>query len=163
LINRFDLAPADGSNCGQYRMIFAKKSANLNDRLHLIFEAVLPNPSRPAGIEGCRDVAQFWADLSKIDSMSERRARLEEFFFSGIPGFEPVVDPDHFSLESGGGIRSLHGTSAALGSNRFYQFRLEKRASELVAAPDILENTPFGRFFDATYDTPAARRFRDAF
>jgi hypothetical protein len=27
----------------------------------------------------------------------------------------------------------------------------------------VLENMPFGRFFDATYDTPAALAFRDAF
>lgn len=163
LVNRFDLAPADGSNCGQYRMIFARRTNSPLERLHLIFEAVLPNPAPASSIEGCRAVAQFWVDLSKVDSISERRARLEQFFFTGIDGFEPVVDPGHYSRESGGGIRSLHGTNFGLGSNRFYQFRLAKRGDELIAEPDVLENLPFGRFFDATYDTPAARGFRDAF
>ena len=32
-----------------------------------------------------------------------------------------------------------------------------------MAEPDVLENTPFGRFFDATYETDKAKRFRDAF
>ena len=32
-----------------------------------------------------------------------------------------------------------------------------------MAEPDVLENMPLGRFFDATYDTPTAKRFRDAF
>jgi hypothetical protein len=163
LINRFDLASAGGSNCGQYRMIFAKKTATPGERIHFIFEAVLPNPVPTSGIEGCRGVAQFWADLSKIDSISERRARLENFFFTGIAGFEPVIDADHYSLASGGGIRSLHGTRAGLGGNRFYQFRLAKRGDELIVEPDVLDNMPFGRFFDATYDTAAARGFRDAF
>jgi len=162
LVNRFDLAAVDGSNCGQYRIIFARKSDSRLDRLHFIFEAVLPNPDRAAGIAGCKAVAQFWADLSLVDSISERRARLDRFFFSGIAGFEPVIDPTHYSADSGGGIRTMHNTGALLG-NRFYQFRLATRGGDLVAEPDVLENTPFGPFFDATYVTDKAKRFRDAF
>jgi hypothetical protein len=162
LVNRFDLAPADGSNCGQYRIIFAKKSNSTFTRVHFIFEAVLPNPNPSAGIAGCRPVAQFWADLSNVNSISERRARLDAFFFSGIDGFDPVIDPDHFSTASGGGIRTMHNANAPLG-NRFYQFRLAKRSDQLIAVPDVLQNMPYGRFFDATYDTETARRFRDAF
>jgi len=162
VVNRFDLAAADGSNCGQYRIIFARKSDSRFDRLHFIFEAVLPNPDRAAGIAGCKAVAQFWADLSRVDSINERRARLDRFFFSGIDGFEPVIDPAHYSAEVGGGIRTMHNTGALLG-NRFYQFRLATRGADLVAEPDVLENSPFGRFFDATEQTDKARRFRDAF
>jgi hypothetical protein len=162
LINRFDLAPVDGSNCGQYRIIFAKKSESAFTRLHFIFEAVLPNPTPSEGIAGCRPVAHFWADLSNVSSISERRARLDAFFFTGIDGFDPVIHPDHYSAASGGGIRTMHNSSAPLG-NRFYQFRLAKRGDQLIAEPDVLENMPMGRFFDATYDTRTAKRFRDAF
>lgn len=167
LVNRFDQAPADGSNCGQYRLIFARVSANPADRLHIIFEAVLPNPRPEAGLEACRAVAEFWANLSGIESVDLRRAALEQFFFTGIDGFAPVLDPDHFSLPSGGGIRTMQNTAASAVGVRFYQFRLAKRCDsggcDLVAEPDILQNMPFGRFFDATYDTAAARAFRDAF
>lgn len=162
LANRFDLAPVDGSNCGQYRIIFAKKSESTFARLHIIFEAVLPNPTPSEGIAGCRAVAQFWADLSSVSSISERRARLDAFFFTGISEFDPVIDPDHYTAESGGGIRTMHSTNAPL-SNRFYQFRLLKRGGELIAEPDVLENMPWGRFFDASYDTESNRRFQDAF
>lgn len=162
LTNRFDLTPADGSNCGQYRIIFARKSDSPFRRLHFIFEAVLPNPNPSQGIAGCRPVAQFWADLSNVSSISERRARLETFFFTGLDGFEPVIDPDHYSVATGGGIRTMHNSNAPLG-NRFYQFRLAKRGDQLVAEPDVLENMPWGRFFDATYETQTAKRFRDAF
>jgi hypothetical protein len=162
LINRFDLAPADGSNCGQYRIIFAKKSDSAFTRVHFIFEAVLPNPNPSEGLAACHAVAQFWADLSNVGSISERRAKLDAFFFNGIDGFGPVIDPDHFTAVSGGGIRTMHNAKAPLG-NRFYQFRLAKRGDQLIAVPDVLQNMPYGRFFDATYDTETARRFRDAF
>ncbi len=166
LINRFDLAPTDGSNCGQYRIVFARKTSSAFERLHFIFEAVLPNPTPSAGLAGCRAVAQFWAELSRITSIDERRARLDAFFFTGLPGFAPVLHPDHLTAASGGGIRTMQNARGPL-QNRFYQFRLEWRCARgecrLVAEPDVLQNMPYGRFFDATYDTPAARRFRDAF
>jgi hypothetical protein len=170
LINRFDLTPVDGSDCGQYRIIFAltaKKS--FVDKIHLIFEGVLPNPNRSAGLAGCRPVAQFWADLSGVESISERRARLENFFFNGIAGFSPLLHPDHYSGASGGSIRSLHYTfnaSPHLGP-RFYQFRLEKRchgdACTLRMEPDVLENVPSARLFDGRNESPSADRFRREF
>ena len=147
VVNRFDLAAVDGSNCGQYRIIFARKSDSPIDRLHFIFEAVLPNPDRAAGIAGCKDVAQFWADLSLVDSISERRARLDRFFFSGIAGFEPVIDPTHYSAESGGGIRTMHNTGALLG-NRFYQFRLATRGGAAVLGRGDLGAIEPGRCAD---------------
>jgi hypothetical protein len=167
IVNRFDQTPADGSNCGQYRLIFAKRTPGRADRLHLIFEGVLPNPQPQGGIAACRPVAEFWASLSGMPSMDDRRAALERFFFDGIDGFPPLLDPDHFTLASGGGIRTMEDTKGTNVSARFYQFRLAKRCSgarcDLVAEPDVLENMPFGRFFDAADDTQDARDFRDAF
>jgi hypothetical protein len=163
IANRFDLTPADGSNCGQYRIAFAHREANPGlVQLHLIFEAVLPNPNRAAGIAGCRPVAQFWSDLSSIDSMDIRRQRIETFFFEGLDGFAPVVDPPNYA--SPGGIRTLQQTLPAPG-DRFYQFRLASSCSSgdctLRFVPDVLENMPFGPLFND--NTPQARAFRDDF
>jgi len=171
LMNRFDQAPPDGSNCGQYRMVFAHKdnetSSNTLVRRHLIFEAVLPNPNPSAGLAACRPVAQFWADLSNIDSMDERRARLEKFYFEGIDGFAPVVDPANLAFP--GGIRTLQ-QSANGGANfsaRFYQFRLAKQCNEtgctLRFVPDVLESTLFGKLFDGTDTSAQARAARAQF
>jgi len=170
LINRFDLTAVDGSNCGEYRIIFAltaKKSPL--DKIHLIFEGVLPNPNLSAGLAGCRPVAQFWADLSNVDSISERRARLENFFFNGIPGFPPLVHPDHYGSASGGSIRSMHYTFNAnphVGP-RFYQFHLEKNCDgdncTLSMQPDVLANVPVARLFDGRNESPVAVRFRQEF
>ncbi len=163
ITNRFDQTPADGSNCGQYRLVFAKQTPGRADRLHFIFEGVLPNPQPQSGIAACRPVAEFWASLSGMASIDDRRSALERFFFTGIDGFAPLIDPDHFTLASGGGIRTMEDTKGTNVSARFYQFRLAKHGDQLVAEPDVLENMPFGRFFDATNDTQDARDFRDAF
>jgi len=173
LINRFDLAPVDGANCGQYRIIFARNVARIPtigatpiDRLNIIFEAVLPNPDPAQGIAACRPVAQFWAGLSQLGSLAERRAKLEEFFFAGLPGFAPVVHPHHYGA-SGGGIRTFHWTLLAGVPPRFYQFRLDASCVEgnctLLMQPDVLENLPPGDFFDGRNTSDQARRFRTVF
>jgi hypothetical protein len=166
LINRFDVAPPDGSNCGQYRLVFAHRENDPSkiQRLHLIFEAVLPNPHPEAGLAGCRPVAQFWSDLSSIDSMDLRRQRLEKFFFEGLDGFAPVVDPPNFAEP--GGIRSLQ-QRAPPGGQRFYQVRLAKNCEAgdctLRMVPDVIENSPFGLLADGRNTSSAAHAFRDEF
>jgi hypothetical protein len=139
LMNRFDQAPPDGSNCGQYRMVFAHKdsetSASTLVRRHLIFEAVLPNPNPVLGLSACRPVAKFWSDLSAVDSMDERRERLDKFFFEGLDGFAPVVDAANFA--DPGGIRSFVMSADGVTniSIRFYQFRMAKQCGFCFRAP----------------------------
>jgi hypothetical protein len=163
LVNRFDQAPADGSNCGQFRLIFAR-TAPVGERLHIIMEAVLRNPNPAVGLAGCRAVAQFWAGLTTVDSQADHRAKLESFFFDGIAGFPPVIDPDNFTAASGGGIRTTQ--EGADHKPRMYQFRLTKAcnpACTLRMTPDVLQNMPFGRLFDSTSTMPGAQAFQDAF
>ncbi len=160
LMNRFDQAPADGANCGEYRAIFARVG-QAKDTLHIIFEAVLPNPNPQAGLAGCKPVAQFWADLSGVSSMAERRARLERFFFTGIDGFEPVVDPTHYAGAGSGRVRTAQFTfGQAENSTRFYQFRI---SNDMLMLPDTLENMPHGRLFDGKDTSELATQFRDEF
>ena len=148
LINRFDMTPAGGANCGQYRIIYAARG----ERMHLSLEGVLPNPNPAAGIRACRPIARFWADLSGVADPIERRERLQQFFFDGVDGFAPLMKAEHFSAASGGGIRSFE-------PGQMRQFRLQKG----VLQPDRLENTPPGAWFDATRVDPDAVRFRDTF
>lgn len=166
LVNRFDLTPPDGSNCGQYRMVYARKAATRPEKLHIIFEATLPNPHPEQGLLGCRDVALFWANLSGDASMTSRRAKLEQFFFDGIPGYAPAVDPANFDGRMNqSGVRTLHFGSTVF--QRFYQFRLVKNCSSgsctLRMVPDVLENVPYGQYFDSQDTSDTARAFRDDF
>ncbi len=104
IVNRFDLAPTSGSNCGEYRIVYGKQlSGELSelDRLLVIFEGRLPNPTPELGLQGCLPVAQMWVSLGGLDSTA-RAAALESFFFAGLTAgavtFEPVVDPTHYGM-----------------------------------------------------------------
>lgn len=166
VINRFDQTPADGSNCGQYRIIFERKGGgDPRTKVNIIFEGVLPNPTPAAGIYACRGAAQFWADLSNVSSPLERRARVEQFFFDGIPGFQPLLMQEHFT--NGGRVRNKHVSNLHSFIPRFYQFLVEKRCTgsncRLVMEPDVLENATFGMLYDASLDTPYGAQFREEF
>ncbi|WP_224247509.1 hypothetical protein [Hyalangium gracile] len=97
LFNRFDLAPTNGANCGEYRILFARRGGVTDGARNLIiFEAVLPNPSPSRGLHGCRLVANFWANLSANNDVSARAAALKSFYFTGLSGFMPVVHIDNY-------------------------------------------------------------------
>jgi hypothetical protein len=109
LVNRFDLAPADGSTCGENRIIFARNSpSQITDgeqvpvlfgtaRSFVIFESVIANPSPALGPRGCLPVEQFWARLSTIDDVNERGSLLYNYYFFGLPsaGVGPVLHIDN--------------------------------------------------------------------
>jgi hypothetical protein len=105
LFNRFDLASASGADCGEYRIVFAKRSgiANPGDRNLIIFEAVLPNPSPALGLDGCRAVTDFWSNLSSDPDVNSRGNKLRDFYFQGIPleGVMPVLHIDNLGNRTG--------------------------------------------------------------
>jgi hypothetical protein len=71
LINRLDLASAQ--DCGQARISFALKQAywNGNQRMTLIVELRVPDDG-----QGCKLVAQRWAELSYVADLAQRWTRL---------------------------------------------------------------------------------------
>lgn len=102
VFNRFDLAPSDGANCGEYRIVYAADQNAGVGRGFLIFEGRLANPQPRDGIKGCLDVANFWADLATDPDPATRGSKLEKFFYVGLPGFDPVVHPANYGLETDG-------------------------------------------------------------
>lgn len=99
LANRFDLAPKSGADCGEYRIVFAMVNTPPGGgRAFLIFEGRLPNPTPSQGLAGCTAVAEFWAQLSTDPDPASRASKLDQFYFTGIPGFPPVVDAAHYGL-----------------------------------------------------------------
>ncbi|HVK64662.1 MAG TPA: hypothetical protein VM694_09310 [Polyangium sp.] len=109
IANRFDLAPSNGQNCGQYRIVFAKglqqsplaTAGNqlLLNRNFLIFEAILPNPKPASGLKGCGKVAELWAGLTNMHQPAQRAEELERFFFRGASGFPAALRWEHFTGE----------------------------------------------------------------
>ena len=159
VINRFDLTPVDGSNCGQYRIIYAKTTNAADAKLHIIFEPTLRNPNPSAGAAGCRAVAQFWADLSNVASADEWRTQIEKFFFDGIAGFDPVLLPGRFA-QGVGDIRTVQNAQSA---PRFYQFNLQQDGARLLVVPGLLANMPYGPLFNAATPLPSGADFRQFF
>jgi hypothetical protein len=123
LFNRLDLTPGDFSNCGEFRIVYAKNShlggsptetrPQFDDRLTIIFEAALTNPD-PTGDPGqCQQAWGLWktfsqaaADGSPKVSDAEIGQQLSAFYYDGGPigasgTFEPVVDYRHYGLPNG--------------------------------------------------------------
>lgn len=161
LFNRFDLAPANGTHCGEYRIVYAMNpnSGDAQGRNFIIFEAVLPNPKPDLGIEGCMPVAQMWYDLTSINDPDHRREILEKFYFHGWDYFPPVVHAEHYGTHLGG---DGYGCSTGqIRTNQFVggewnlrEFRLVKdcRCNNcfLLIVPTTVKDNPWGRLFDPT-------------
>ena len=169
LVNRFDLASdprKGGTDCGEYRIIYAKSSGQTvtTDRVQLIFEAVLPNPS-PNGVDlvGCRPVAKFWADLSAVADPAQRAAQLRAFYFNGLPGFAPVVKAAHYGFatpQAGGQIRA----NLFMQQNwmlREYRLTLVDNRLKMVAVPN--GQAPAAQLFNETDPHPKGPSFRASF
>ncbi len=88
LFNRFDLAPADYSNCGEYRIVYALYP-NDAGRVLVIFEGRVRNPNGNLDLAGrkatCGLLAKFWEDLSIAGTNSKAFQKdLENFYYNGI-------------------------------------------------------------------------------
>jgi hypothetical protein len=154
IFNRFDLTPTDGSNCGEYRMVFAKRSGtfDFSDRALAIFEAVMPNPHRELGVEGCRPLAEFFARQTELELDEAARSKnWERFFFEGVGEFPAAFDSANF-LQHGGRVRTNEFMTATpgglkLGQDwRMYQFSLVRRCDangcDAILQPALLSRTP---------------------
>lgn len=162
IVNRFDLAPADYSYCGEYRLIFSRWTAR-QSRLNIAIEVTLPNPDPRRRQTGCARVAAFWWELAHIESDHDRRDRLESFFFKGLPPFPPVLA--HKTFEADGEIRTSEINN---GRPTFAQFEL--RSNCAVAQPCMarltrvpLDNMPDAALFDANLAGERAKLFRREF
>lgn len=169
LVNRLDLAPANGANCGEYRVVFARKTGinNGGERNLIIFEAVLDNPKPSCGLDGCRAIAKFWANLSDVNSPVMRAKMLRKFFLNGIPsaGVEPVISVENFSPGTG----QIRTNQFLSGSNQQrWQLREFKLAELQTAAgntvglevvPVTTKGTPWGELFDNQFADPRTLPF----
>jgi hypothetical protein len=166
LFNRFDLAAQDGSDCGEYRIVFARRSGitNAKSRNLIAFEGVLPNPHPKKGIQGCRKVMRFWAELSQEPDVAARAEALHRFYFEGLGEFSPVIHIDNL------GNATDHATGQVR-TNQFMQntwtlreFRVRKRCTDgdactLRLEPDTVKTNPAGVLFSAKVGHPLKEDF----
>jgi hypothetical protein len=164
LVNRFDLAPSTGANCGEYRVVFALENPPAGvSRFLMIFEAAMPNPAKSPTIGDCLPIAQFWDDLSATGITSaEFTSKLKTFYFDGIPGlagnpaFPPVIQAANYGL--GGPANTNTGQIRAnmlddTGIWQLREFTLSQACTKgnvctLTANNTFVKNNPFGDLFE---------------
>jgi hypothetical protein len=165
LYNRFDLAPVDGSNCGEYRIVLARLPSNPGNRNFIIFEAVLPNPQPELGLEGCRPVAAFWSGLSAEADAMARAGKLESFYFTGLPGFAPVVSLNHFG-DNAKGLGQVRTNQFLQGGPNAPPIPWMLREFKLVGGafvPATVKSNPFGGLFNPASQDARAPAFQSHF
>jgi hypothetical protein len=155
-VNRLDLAPTDGSNCGQQRMIFANP---FNGRMFIIIEAEIPNPTPECGVNACRPVAEFWESLATVPDADERGGLLRDAFLSsGVGPIGPFINAQHLGPD-GGQIRT----------NNFNDFQWTLREFRVQPAPFVLpvqvsvSEAPNGELWNDTSTLPQAATCRASF
>lgn len=180
LMNRFDLAPASGEHCGEYRIIYARTSGPFSGRDFIIFEGALPNPDPACGVESCRPVVDFWESLSTFKSNSAALAgALDNFYFTGLSGFEPVVHPGHYGSSGGSGYGAtgagqirlnlfMNGVNWQLREHHLTQPCKKKLIGptvpcKLVMTPVTDKANPFKSMFSASSTDPRAAQFQADF
>lgn len=170
LFNRFDLAPADGSNCGEYRIVYAKKSSEPLDRMTIIFEARVPNPNPSKGLAGCAPITDFWAERSSDANVAQTVTALEKLYYQGIPGVEPVVKAENYGLPMGQLRVNLFKTpnprTVPWSLREFLvSFDLDGRA---IFKPEPVDDSPTAALFriasgSSVFSEEDFNSFRDAF
>ncbi len=165
LFNRFDLAPNTATNCGEYRIVFAKTSGG-SGRAFIIFEAILPNPRQELGLEGCRQVQAFWRDLTATGNVGVRATALRDFYFTGLPGYAPVVHMDHFGNNSSG-AGQIRVNMFMADPWTLKEFKLSRQCPlgvcKLKATPVSVKANPFGDLFNPNSSNALAGSFQANF
>ncbi len=120
-VNRLDLA--GGDSCGEFRLVFARRSGTTVGDLRnlIIFEMEVPNPKPgpDTGSLGCKPIAEFWANLGQEADAVRRGIALWKFYFVGKTEF--FGGETHFAAPVS--VKRLGGDPARpLGQIRTNQF-----------------------------------------
>ncbi|HSC66434.1 MAG TPA: hypothetical protein VLC79_02000 [Cellvibrio sp.] len=161
LVNRFDLRDKSSfSDCGEYRVIFARNAHDDGRRNFIIFEAQVPNPS-PGNANACRPIQQFWQGLSTQDNAAVRSQLLRDFYFNGLPASNVRAPID---------IRNYSQTTGQIRTNQFmepvwllkeYKVSTEAGVSTLNVVSD--KSNPVTELFEANNPDARAASFQADF
>jgi hypothetical protein len=169
LFMRFDLAPASGTHCGEYRIVYAKQTGRTSgaDRSLVIFEAAMRNPHYNQGIRGCQKLVRAWADLSTESSLAARADALEQMYFDGYREFDPIIQASNFGDNGYGAGQVRTNQFMQPSSPRVWllrEFKIRKdcagNACSLRFAPVSDKTNPFGPLFGPASAHPRAPSFQ---
>jgi hypothetical protein len=166
LFNRLDLAPADHSHCGEYRIVYVKggpKDPNgrvvFDKRMTLIFEAVLPNPDLSGDRKHCEAVWRLWRGFAQAGAnQAEIGQTLARFYYEGGEldtqmKFSPVVSFRHYGID-GGQVRANAFVHSSAGDNalnwHLRQWRVtldDNNPTTPIFQAQPVNETPFRGYF----------------
>ena len=156
VVNRFDLASDDASDCGEYRVLYGKRSlfrlGDLHNRNLILFEARVPNPT-PGDIEGCRPLLDLWNELACGDWFAKGGVLRQAFQF-GVGGVPPILHADHYRAGAGQ-IRTstfMDQGSASTNTWVFREFNVDTADGFRIAQTSVKENAQPQRFLTLYYD-----------
>jgi hypothetical protein len=158
LFNRLDLAPADWSDCGEYRIIYSfKPPLNPDKRFFLIFEARPANASPQIRFEGCRAMANFWRNLTDVEDPVKRVELLEQFYYTGIAGTAgPIVQAKNYGglhgQVRGNFVASASGAQSASGKAELREWIIVNSAQPRFE-PVTVKYNPLAEFYLDKDDT----------
>ena len=146
IFNRFDLSSSSGKHCGEYRIVYHKKS-DTSGRFFLIFEARYPNPKPNEGLAGCFAVADFWQKIGQ-KTKAQALVELEKFFYQGL---------QHGGVNLPAAINFAHYThgTGQVRSNQFVdspwqlrEFKTDIDANgKTILVADTVKNNPLTELF----------------
>jgi hypothetical protein len=146
IFNRFDLSSSSGKHCGEYRIVYHKKS-DTSGRFFLIFEARYPNPKPNEGLSGCFAVADFWQKIGQ-KTKAQALVELEKFFYQGL---------QHGGVNLPAAINFAHYThgTGQVRSNQFVdspwqlrEFKTDIDANgKTILVADTVKNNPLAELF----------------
>jgi hypothetical protein len=164
-VSRLDLAPLDGSHCGQQRLVFANNEPIGNSRMFMILEAQIPNPHPECGVAACQPIAQAWENLRLFaGDPVDRAGFIREMFLTGSPdlqnaGFAPFAAAANYTVGSGQ-IRTnnFDGDFWTL-----REFKVVTDSASLMAIPFPTAESPNGELWNDTLPLPQGEACRQNF
>lgn len=153
LVNRFDLAGRTSSTCGESRIVYWQDRGSSAGVAGFIVELSTP-PVIERGRRTCAPIVQFWAELSRDDDPASRAAKLERFYFDGLPGMPHApVSAEGAGWSGLGQLRSNNFVDAVQWNLREAQWKKVCERGTCSARFQIVDakSNPSDRLFAGTH------------
>jgi hypothetical protein len=160
LLGRYDMANEKAGTCGESRIVYWKDRGPVAGKAGIIIELFTSPVYDASGKASCAPIAQFWASLSAELDPAVRAARLESYYFDGLPGMAfPPVSARGAGWDGGGQLRSNNFVDAVQWNLREAKYQGRCDAAGACSAGFTLvdtKNSPSDKLFAGSHGYSAA-------
>lgn len=168
-VNRFDLAPHNGRDCGEARLIYGFRPITGGPpEVTVAIDAVIANPSPACGLAACAAIQRAWAGIPAAVSANEEARLLEQLYFQGVAGFPPAISLAGFVPDSSQARRGRIDVGRRRHTTwSWREFEASRSCQNTGCTFAWVPTTPVGAlepsYFDPTNTSPVAAAFRSYF